>query len=102
DEQQYGYKERAGLVGPGVLKNMARKDSMVSAIINTRLSQASEFAKYQTNRYSPGWCIIPVEPADLSSEDKMKLADPAVSVDEEAYTQLKFEMDKKRQDIKEK
>jgi len=42
-EQQYGWKERRGLVGPGVLKNMARKDSIIAAIIQTRMNQISSF-----------------------------------------------------------
>ncbi len=99
DEQQYGYKERTGLVGPGVLKNMARKDSVVMAIINTRISQITPFLKPQKDKYSPGWEIQPNEPADISPEDKLKLADPAL--DQEAYDQLKYEMESKRSKLKE-
>lgn len=99
DEQQYGYKEKTSLVGSGVLKNMARKDSLITAIINTRLSQASPYLKEQRDRYSPGWNVFPVEPADLSPDDKLSLADP--SLEEEAFDQLKFDMEKKRLSIKE-
>lgn len=98
DEQQYGYKERTGLMGPGVLKNMARKDSIVIAIINTRIAQLAPFSKQQKDKYSPGWVVVAKKPADLSDDDKASLADPAL--DEEAYNQLKFELDEKRQKLK--
>jgi hypothetical protein len=100
DDEQYGWKEKAGLLGPNVLKSMARKDSVIRAIINTRLAQVKMFTKPQKDRYSEGWVIDPVEPADLSPEDKLKLADP--SLDEEAYEQLKYEMDQKLSKAKEK
>jgi hypothetical protein len=50
DEQQYGYKEKTGMVGPGVLKSMARKDSVVIAIINTKLAQIAPFCKPQKDK----------------------------------------------------
>lgn len=94
EEMQYGWKERRGLVGPGVLKNMARKDSMVAAIIQTRLSQVSAFAHLQEDKYSPGFKVVPKEPADLSDDDKLRLADP--SLEEEEYNDLKYKLEKKR------
>jgi len=100
DEQQYGYKEKTGLLGPGVLKNMARKDSIVIAIINTRLSQCAPFLKQQKDKYSPGWVIVPRKPADIDDDDKMQLADP--NLEDEAYEQLKHELDTKRQKAKTK
>jgi len=100
DEQQYGYKERTSLVGPGILKNMARKDSIVIAILNTRLAQIAAFCKPQKDKYSQGWDVVPNEPADISGEEKMRLADP--SLDDEARAQLKHELDQKRQKLKEK
>lgn len=94
EEMQYGWKERRGLVGPGVLKNMARKNSMIAAIIQTRLSQIQAFAKPQEDKYTPGFKIKPKDPADLTEEDKLKLADP--SLDEESYEELKYKLEKKR------
>ena len=100
EEQQYGWKEKTGLVGPGVLKNMARKDSIVAAIINTRLSQIMPFTKLQKDRYSPGWNIFPKKPADVTEEEKLELADPAL--DDETRKIKKQELDEKRQKIKAK
>jgi hypothetical protein len=93
-EQQYGWKERRGLVGPGVLKNMARKDSMIMAIINTRINQVCAFSQPQKDKYSPGFKVHARKPADLSIEDKTKLADPFL--DDDQYKALKYELEKKR------
>lgn len=100
EDEQYGYKERPGLVGPMVLKNMGRKDSVIRSIISTRLAQVKPFLKPQKDRYSPGWVLDPVLPADLSDEDKMRLADP--TLDEQAYEAMKYEMEQKLSRIKAK
>lgn len=99
-EQQYGWKERRGLVGPGVLKNMARKDSLIMGIIQTRLSQISAFSQPQEDKYSPGFKICPKKPVDISEEDKMALSDPAL--DDESRATLKFEFEQKRSEMKQK
>lgn len=95
-EQQFGWKERRGLVGPEVLKSMARKDSVIVAIRKTRLAQISLFTKPQTDRYSPGWIIAPRVPVDISREDKLKMTDPNTLNNDEMYQQVKYEMDVKR------
>lgn len=95
-EQQYGWKERRGLVGPEVMKNMARKDSIMVAIRKTRLAQVGLFTKPQKDKYSPGWIIEPQVPADISEEEKMQLSDPAIMNDDEAFEKLKYELDQKR------
>lgn len=100
DEQQYGYKEKTGLVGSGVLKNMSRKDSIVRAVINTKLAQIDPFTEYQKDKYSPGWIIDPVEPADVSDDEKLELSDPAL--DDESRKQKQHELDLKREKIKQK
>lgn len=88
-DQQAGWIEKRGLVSSGVLKNMARKDSAVIAVILTRLSQVSAFAQPQKDRYSPGFKIQPKVPLEMSREDKIKLADPNLSDEERA--QIKYE-----------
>lgn len=100
DEQQYGYKEKTGMVSAGVLRNMARKDSLIIAIQQTKLSQVHPFTKYQKDKYSPGWIIDPVEVADVSDEDKLELADPGL--DDETRAFKKHELDKKRAKLKQK
>lgn len=95
-EQQNGWIEKRGLVGPDILKNMARKDSIIVAIRRTRLAQASRFAKPQKDKYSPGWLIRPVKPADLPEEDKLTMNDPDTKSDKEASDKLKAELDAKR------
>ncbi len=94
-EQQWGWKEKRGLVGNGVLKNMARKDSIVASIIQTRQNQVSQFSQPQKDRYSPGFKIIPKTPADLSRTEKLQLSDPALTADDEMYKQKKFELEQK-------
>lgn len=74
--EQYGWKEKSSMVGPGVLKNMARKDSIITSIINTRIAQAEPFCKPQKDRYSSGWKVVSKVPVDISEEDKLKLANP--------------------------
>lgn len=95
-EQQYGWKERRGLVGPDVIKNMARKDSVIVAIRKTRLAQISLFTKPQRDRYSPGWSIQPRKPVDLSREDKLRVTDPQVMNDDDLRQQVTYELEKKR------
>lgn len=99
-DQQYGWKERRGLVGPDVLKNMSRKDSVISAIIQTRLTQVAAFAHPQKDRYSPGFAITPVEHADMSKDEKLQLSDP--SLDDEARKQLAFKIEQDRIDRQQK
>lgn len=100
DDQQYGYKEKTGMVSAGVLRNMARKDSLIIAVIENKLSQVHPFTKYQKDKYSPGWIIDPVEIADVTDEEKLQLADP--NLDDESRAQLKFEQDQKREKLKKK
>lgn len=98
EDEQYGYKERPGMVGAQILKSMGRKDSVIRSIISTRLAQVKPFTKPQQDKYTEGWIVEPVEPADLSEEDKMKLADP--TLDDETYKALKYEMDQKLSKMK--
>ena len=67
-QQQAGWIEKRGLVGPGVLKNMARKDSAVIAVQLTRLSQVNAFAQPQKDKYSPGWKIKARKPAEMTRQ----------------------------------
>ena len=95
--QQLGYQERTGMVGPQVLKSMARKDSVIAAIIQTRKSQVSAFSQPQKDRYTPGFLISPVEKLDLTLEEKIELADPSIQdPNTDEYEQKKYEMEKKR------
>ncbi len=94
ENEQHGYREKMGMVGPSVLRNMARKNIIVVAIHQTRMGQIEEFTRLQRDRYSPGWLFEAEEPADISKEDKIKLADP--TLEEDAYNQLKYDMEKKK------
>jgi len=93
-EQQAGWKEKRGLVGPGVLRNMARKDSIIMAIINTRLSQVNAFAKPQKTKYSPGFKIVAKKPADFTTEEKNKMGDP--NLDEHHAADIKYKAEQRR------
>ncbi len=92
-DQQAGWIEKRGLISNGVLKNMARKDTAVLAVIFTRLSQVSAFAQPQKDKYSAGFEIRPRKPSQMSREDKIKLADPSLTDDERA--KIKYEALKK-------
>lgn len=95
-EQQAGWVEKRGTVGPDVLKSMARKDSVIIAIRKTRLAQISLFTKPQKDKYSMGWIVEPREPVDISDEDKMLLAEAEAVNDVEAVTAMKLEFEAKR------
>lgn len=102
EDEQYGYKERPGMVGSQILKSMGRKDSVVRSIISTRIAQIKKFTKPQKDKYSEGWIVEAVDPADLSPEDKLSLADPELQKDEEAFNAHKYELEQKLSKIKEK
>jgi Phage portal protein len=96
-EQQSGWVEKRGMVGPEVLKSMSRKDSVILSIRKTRLAQISLFTKPQRDKYSPGWIIDPKEPVDISEEDKAKLSELEINdTDPEAEKQLRIEIEQKR------
>ena len=98
--EQYGWKEKYGMVGNPVLKSMARRDSVVIAIHQTRIAQASAFTKKQRSRYVPGWLIVPEEPADLSEDQKLQLSNPELTPEE--YAALQYEFEQERVKLKQK
>lgn len=106
EQQQYGWRERRGLLGPEVMKNMARKDSIIIAIIQTRLAQLSMFTKPQKTKYDPGFVIRRKAPLEMSREDKAKIMDPALEQSErekikyEAYKRLLKEQQEDEENCK--
>ena len=98
--EQYGWKEKYGMVGNPVLKSMARRDSVVIAIHQTRIAQASAFTKKQRSRYVTGWLIVPEEPADLSEDQKLQLSNPELTPEE--YAALQYEFEQERVKLKQK
>ena len=88
------YRERYSMAGPEVLKNMARRNSLIIAIHQSLINQVSNFTHPPEDKYSPGYLFKPRKPADLTPEEKLQLADPELS--EEEFNKLKYEMDKKR------
>ncbi len=97
-QEQYGWKEKVGLVGNPVLKSMARRDSVVIAIHQTRVAQASAFTKKQKNRYVPGWLVVAENPADLTEDQKLELANPELTPEE--YQALKYDFEQERIKLK--
>ena len=93
-QEQYGFKEKVGLVGNAVLKSMARRDSIVIAIHQTRIAQASAFTKKQKNRYVPGWLIVAEEPADLTEDQKLELSNPELTPEDYAAKMFEFEQER--------
>ena len=89
--EQYGYKEKIGMVGNPVLKSMARRDSIILAIHQTRIAQVSAFTKKQRSKYVPGWLVVPEEAADLTEDQKLELSNPELSQEEYAAKQYEFE-----------
>ena len=94
ERDQYGYKTKQSMVGNPVLRQMARKDTIIAAIHQTRLAQVNLFDEEQKDKYSPGWIVEPQEQADYTDDEKLELADPNLS--EEEYEQKKFEFEKER------
>lgn len=99
-QENYGWKEKVGLVGNPVLKSMARRDSVVIAIHQTRVAQASAFTKKQKNRYVPGWLVVAENPADLTEDQKLQLANPELTPEE--YQALKYTFEQERIELKKK
>lgn len=99
-QEQYGFKEKGSGVGMPVLKSMARRDSIVIAIHQTRIAQGSMFTKKQKNRYVPGWLVVPEDQADLDEDQKLELSDPDLTPEE--YAAKKFEFEKTRIELKKK
>lgn len=99
-QEQYGWKEKVGMVGNPVLKSMARRDSVVIAIHQTRLAQTSAFTKKQRNRYSPGWLVVPEDIPDLTEDQKLELADPELTPEE--YEAKVYEFEQERIKLKKK
>lgn len=93
-QEQYGWKEKVGLVGNQVLKSMARRDSVVIAIHQTRIAQTSAFTKKQRNRYSPGWLIVPEQTADLTEDQKLELSNPELTPEEYQAKMFEFEQER--------
>ncbi len=93
-QEQYGWKEKVGLVGNAVLKSMARRDSIVIAIHQTRVAQASAFTKKQKNRYVPGWLVVAENPADLTEDQKLELANPELTPEEYQAKMYEFEQER--------
>ena len=93
-QEQYGWKEKVGFVGNGVLKSMSRRDSVVIAIHQTRIAQTSAFTKKQRTRYVPGWLVVPEESADLTEDQKLELSNPELSPEEYAALQYTFEQER--------
>jgi hypothetical protein len=92
--EQYGWKEKVGMVGNPVLKSMARRDSVVIAIHQTRIAQTSAFTKKQRTRYVPGWLVVPEETADLTEDQKLELANPELTPEEYAAKMYEFEQER--------
>lgn len=56
-EEASGYKDKPGLVNYKLLRRMAMKNSIVSAIIQTRCNQVALFSRPQEDRYGLGFKI---------------------------------------------
>lgn len=93
-QEQYGWKEKVGMVGNQVLKSMGRRDSIVIAIHQTRIAQASAFTKKQRNRYVPGWLVVPIDHADLTEDQKLELSDPELTPEDYAAKVYEFEQER--------
>jgi hypothetical protein len=94
ERDQYGWKQKQTMVSNQTLRSMARKDSVIIAIHQTRLGQINEFSEEQKDKYSPGWIVEAQEIADYTDEQKLELADPLL--DEEMYNNKKYEFEKER------
>lgn len=68
DESEVGYKDRATSVNFDILRQMALKDSIVAAIIQTRVNQVKAFGVPQPDKYSVGFKISLRDEKEVSDE----------------------------------
>lgn len=59
DHQGIGYREQPNEMTYGTLKAMSERDSVVSAIIQTRQNQVAAFCEQPRNKYAVGFRIVP-------------------------------------------
>ncbi len=71
EDNEAGYKERASSVTFDILRQMAMRDSIVSAIIMTRVNQIKSFARLQPTKYDVGFKIV-LRDKDATPTDEEK------------------------------
>lgn len=102
ESSEQGFVERGSLIGPEVQKSMARKDSIIASIIQTRVNQIVTFSVPQKDRFSAGYCVRPNKMADLTAEEKLELDDPELQASPEAFAAKKHDLNvlkMKRQEV---
>lgn len=68
-----GYKERASRVTEQSLKLMSYRDSIIAAIIKTRINQISLFSRPQVNKHDSGYIICRKDEKDMAKDDEKKI-----------------------------
>lgn len=71
---EVGFKEKMSSIGPELLKQLAAKDAIVAAIIQTRIYQLKNFCQPQNDKYSPGFKFsLRDEEATPKDDDKEEI-----------------------------
>ncbi len=71
DALEVGYRERNFGISFEILRSMSMKDSIIAAIIQTRVAQIKNFAAPQADKYTPGFKIkLRSEEVEATPEDK--------------------------------
>lgn len=60
--EQFGYREKPTAVTYDTMRQMADRNQIVAAVIQTRINQIAAFANPQKDQYSLGFRIVPVDP----------------------------------------
>lgn len=72
--QGINYKEKASRIGFQTLRIMGYRDSVINAIVQTRLNQVANFSRPQKTKYQPGFVVrMKNRKANATKEDENKI-----------------------------
>lgn len=69
---EMGYRDRRTTITFDILRQMAMRDSIVAAIIQTRVNQIKAFCQPQPDKYSPGFKIVMRDEKEEPNEQQQK------------------------------
>jgi len=73
--QQGLYKQRTSFLSAVILKQVARRDSIVAAVLDTRANQVSTFCKRPANRFDAGFKFVPKDKNTQADVEEIRKAE---------------------------
>lgn len=73
--QQGIYKLRTSFLSSALLKQVARRDSVIAAILDTRGNQVATFCKRPANRFDAGFKLVPKDKTMKADADEIRKAE---------------------------